>query len=320
MRGDDIQAEILCHKALYQARSKQEICVCLCAEQILARIAILRGDVDGFFTSLDNIKNYAKDSSNLYILRMVDISLSVISVALDTTDMLAKWFCDTESINKKVYNRAIPYVNILYSHQLIKNKRYAELLAMVDNSISMAKEMNYILPQIYCLIFKARINYANGHENKALKNLEEAFLLAFPEKIYLPFAQFIYMEDILFKANISPKPCHDTTSELSNSNIYSPFSKIYEIIPNWKEDIKNIISLFNRYHKGRNVILNALNQEKSPLTPREREVAILVKARLTHNEIAEKLYISKATVRTILYNAYSKLGIHSKSELYNLDI
>lgn len=320
MRGDDIQAEILCHKALYQARSKQEICVCLCAEQILARIAILRGDVDGFFTSLDNIKNYAKDSSNLYILRMVDVCLSVISVALDTTDMIAKWFCDTESINKKVYNRAIPYVNILYSHQLIKKKRYAELLAMVDNSISMAKEMNYILPQIYFYIFKSRVNYANGYEHKAMENLEEAFLLAFPEKIYLPFAQFIYMEDILFKANISPKPCHDTTSELSNSNIYSPFSKIYEIIPNWKEDIKNIISLFNRYHKGRNVILNALNQEKSPLTPREREVAILVKARLTHNEIAEKLYISKATVRTILYNAYSKLGIHSKSELYNLDI
>jgi len=24
-------------------------------------------------------------------------------------------------------------------------------------------------------------------------------------------------------------------------------------------------------------------------------------------------------VRTILYNAYSKLGIHSRSELYNLD-
>lgn len=120
MRGDDVQAEILCHKALYQARSKKEICICLCAEQVLARIAILPGDEDGFFTAIDNIKNYAKESPNLYILRMVDICLSVISVALDTTDLIAKWFWDTEIINKKVYTRAVPYVNILHSHLLVK--------------------------------------------------------------------------------------------------------------------------------------------------------------------------------------------------------
>jgi LuxR family maltose regulon positive regulatory protein len=122
MRGDDTQAEILCHKALYLARSKQDTCVCLCAEQVLARIAILRGDVDGFITSLENIRVYAKESSNMYILRMVDICLSVISVALDTTDMVAKWLCDTESIGKNVYTRAIPYATILYSHLLVREK------------------------------------------------------------------------------------------------------------------------------------------------------------------------------------------------------
>jgi len=46
---------------------------------------------------------------------------------------------------------------------------------------------------------------------------------------------------------------------------------------------------------------------------------MLAKARFSHKEIAEKLYISQATVRTILYNAYSKLGIHSRAELYDLD-
>ena len=65
--------------------------------------------------------------------------------------------------------------------------------------------------------------------------------------------------------------------------------------------------------------MDALSQEKSSLTPREKEVTILAKARFSNQEIAEKLFISKATVRTILYNAYSKLGIHSRSELYNLD-
>ena len=323
MRGDDIQAEILCHKALYQARSKKETCICLCAEQVLARIAILRGDVDGFFTALENIKGYSNESSNLYILRMVDICLSVISVALDTTDMVAKWFCDTESISKKVYARAVPYVNILYSYLLVREKRHAELLGLVDDAISMAKEMNYIFPQVYSFIFKARVCYTSGREREAMEILEEALVMALPDKIYLPFAQFIYMGAILSKAHICSLTCSDTFfASLNSDETENPVqsSEVLGKIPGWKADIDKIMTLFNRYHKGRNIILNALNQAKSPLTAREREVAILAKARLSHKEIAEKLYISKATVRTIIYNAYNKLGIHSKSELSNIDL
>ncbi len=319
MRGDDIQAEILCHKALYQARSKRETCICLCVEQVLAQVAILRGDVDGFFTALENIKSYAKESSNLYMLRMVDICLSVISVALDTTDMVAKWFCDIQSIRKKVYARAVPYVNILYSHLLVRKKRHAELLGLVDNVIGMSKEMNYIFPQVYSFIFKARVCYTSDREREALENLKEAFGLALPDKIYLPFAQFAYMGDILSKAHICPAAHCDIFSLSYEADSHVPSSEVLETIPGWKADINNIMALYNRYHKGRNIILNALNQVKSPLTPRERELAILAKARLSHQEIAEKLYISKATVRTTLYNAYSKLGIHSKAELHSID-
>jgi len=52
-----------------------------------------------------------------------------------------------------------------------------------------------------------------------------------------------------------------------------------------------------------------------PLTPREREIARLARDRLSAREIADRLYISKATVRTILRSVYSKLDIHSKTEL-----
>lgn len=303
MRGDDIQAEILCHKAQYQARNKNEIYVCLCAEQILARIAILRGDVEGFFTAVENIKSYVKEGSNLYILRMVDICLSVISASLGTTDMVAKWFWNIENVSKKVYSRAVPYVNILYLELLLSKNRYAELLGLADNFIGMAKEMNYILPQIYNWIYKAQAYYRTGREREALENLEKAFLLAFPDKIYLPFAQFKFIGDILSKEYIWPITNQEAT----------------ESIPEWKVGIDNIMQLYNQCHKGQTIILNAFNKEKSHLTPREREVAILAKARLSHKEIAEKLYISKATVRTILYNVYSKLGIHSKVELDKID-
>jgi LuxR family maltose regulon positive regulatory protein len=312
VRGDDVQAEVLCHKALYQARSKRETCICLCAEQTLARIAILRGDVDGFFTALENIKDYANESSNLYMLRMVDICLSVISVALDITDLVANWIYDTESISRKVYARAVPYVNILYSHLLNGRNRHAELLGMVDNAIGMAKDMDYVLPQVYSYLYKTMAYYKSGREQEALENLEEAFALALPDKVYLPFAQFKNMGEFLSRSYIC-------AGAHGKEEIHVHESKAIEKNPRFKEAIANIMTLTNRYNKGRTIILNAINQTKSPLTPREREVAILAKSRLSHSEIAEKLYISKATVRTILHNAYCKLGIHSKSELYNLD-
>jgi LuxR family maltose regulon positive regulatory protein len=56
------------------------------------------------------------------------------------------------------------------------------------------------------------------------------------------------------------------------------------------------------------------------LSQREREVARLTQERLSVKEIADKLYISESTVRTIQRNMYRKLDIHAKSELYMLEL
>ncbi len=58
-----------------------------------------------------------------------------------------------------------------------------------------------------------------------------------------------------------------------------------------------MLELGKRHEKGVKII-----SDKTPLTPRERE-------------IADRLYISEATVRTILRSVYSKLDIHSKIKL-----
>jgi DNA-binding CsgD family transcriptional regulator len=53
----------------------------------------------------------------------------------------------------------------------------------------------------------------------------------------------------------------------------------------------------------------------SGLTTREREVARLAAQRLTAQEIADRLFISRRTVETHLARVYTKLGVASKSEL-----
>ena len=51
---------------------------------------------------------------------------------------------------------------------------------------------------------------------------------------------------------------------------------------------------------------------------REREIIPLLNQGLSNREIAEKLFVSLATVKTHLHNIYEKTGAKSRYELFNL--
>ena len=54
------------------------------------------------------------------------------------------------------------------------------------------------------------------------------------------------------------------------------------------------------------------------LTPREREIVILVGAGRTNREIGAELYLSEKTVRNYLSAAFAKLGISRRAEIVAL--
>ena len=55
---------------------------------------------------------------------------------------------------------------------------------------------------------------------------------------------------------------------------------------------------------------------KTPiLTPREREVAELIKQGFTNKQIAARLYISISTVKITISNIFDKMGIKSRVQL-----
>jgi DNA-binding NarL/FixJ family response regulator len=53
-------------------------------------------------------------------------------------------------------------------------------------------------------------------------------------------------------------------------------------------------------------------QAVESLTPREREVLVLLAEGLSDKEIAERLYVGSGTVRTHVVNIFVKLGVHSR--------
>lgn len=311
MKGDDNEAEILCYKAFYEARNYKQTGICISIELILAQIAILRGDVKSYFTLVENIKNYAKENSDLYILHMVEESMSIISMILGIEDYMASWLYDMENIKEVIYAPAVPHVKTLYSKLLLIKKRYNELYGVsqliLDEIRNKGGSMKYMMPQVYLLIYLAIANRNNGNDIEAQRYLNEAFDIALADEIYLPFAQQDNMEDFISEILVN-----------NSANYKSDYSSYLTAISSGTERLTRLAELrklCQRQSKGVRIIRKAIQQDKSPLTPREREVANLARDRLTAKEIADKLYISEATVRTILKNVYRKLDIHSKKEL-----
>ena len=56
-------------------------------------------------------------------------------------------------------------------------------------------------------------------------------------------------------------------------------------------------------------------QSPSVLSPREREIAILIARGLTNRQIADTLSISPATVERHVVNIFGKLGFHARSQV-----
>ncbi len=309
MRGDDKEAEIQCYKALYEAQSFKNIDIQVCVKLLFVRIAILRGDVEGYFSAVKNIQNYPNENTSLYVLQMVEYCMSIISLLLNDKDYVSPWFYDMENIKKTVYAPVVPHAQLIHFFLLILEKRYNQFYAMcqyeIDQARNSTQNIKYVMPQVYRLIFFAVAKRSNGEYLEAQKYLKEALNLALPDKVYLPFAQQECMIEFLSELNTT----HNNTPNTRNTNLKPDF--LYDK----NNDFEAIIELCKRQKKGVSIIRKAIHQGRSPLTPREREIALLAKERLSAKEIADMLYISDMTVKATLRSVYSKLDVHSKAEL-----
>lgn len=291
MRGDDENAEIMCYKAFNDAKAASRISLILCAELVLARINILRGNVEQYLKSVQRIKDY-ENKGELYVKRISEQCISYLNLSLDLKDNVSQWLFNMEDIKKVVYKPVLPLVQMLYLKILLLENRHNEFFGVFESILEHEKVKNqyqYIIVRLCGYETAALAKYKDGKTSQAQQYLDKAITLALEDKIYLPLVEHFSILEPLFESAKSIIKDSDAMSEL--------------------------IKLGQRQSKGKNEIIKAVKIKDSPLTPREREVALLAKKRMSAREIAEILYISEKTVRTMLKSVYSKLEIHSKYEL-----
>jgi DNA-binding NarL/FixJ family response regulator len=89
----------------------------------------------------------------------------------------------------------------------------------------------------------------------------------------------------------------------------------------WSDRVEQSLELTVRaVHAGQVVVpRDVLQKRQTPeFTNREKQALSMVIMGLTNHEIAQKLFVSENTVKSHLYTAYKKLGVHSRAEAQRL--
>jgi len=285
MRGEDTSAEVLCHKAIYLANSQKQDCICFVAEMTLLRIALLRGDLEGFENIKKNILERTKNSIESAVKRMADLALSFVCVLVEENAM-PEWLTDSNKVTGVLYDVAIPFGVLTHLRWLLYQGNNARVLGIAQGALPAAEQHHFILPQVYFHLFIAIASHRLGQKKEAETALECALSLALPDEIYLPFAEY--------------------------SEIIAPLLKLQEK----NSHINKLTALCTRHRLGVDKIRKAAMYGQ--LSPRESEVAHLAAAGLNNKDIASRLLISQETVKSTMKSIFQKLGIRSRVQLQEL--
>lgn len=291
--GNDTEAEKICYSAKYLGKESSDISVRICAEFLLARINILRGDVNGYKLAYANLNGYAAKKPTRIIKKLAELCTSYLNSILLKTDGISSWLSDLDQISATLYKPAIPFGYIIYVKQLLIHKKYTEIIGISDAIIENAEKKNCHYMVIYHLILLAIAKHQCKQQDAA-QHLRRALTIAIPSKIYLPFAELgefiIPILELVDKTSLNK----------------SALNEIHKLCLSHKLGVERIRKL--------------LHPTASILTNREKEIAFLAKEGFKNKEIAEMLFISNETVKSALKNIYSKLEINSKVQLGKIEI
>ena len=278
------EAEKAAHRAVFEAQSKKQSSVVQSAKFVLAAITLAQGNAEKLFDTLISLSESASDNEEDMCRYTLDLIFSYIYAFSHRTDKVCAWLADGDITETRLAAMTIPFAQIVYAKVLLERKEYLKLLAYCPFARGRAEAGHTVLPQIYFYVFEACASTALGDRTAAEEALKKAFALSRDDKIVMPFAQ-----------------C---------------FSAIEPLLAAFPEDemLRNIRRMGADFEKA----MTQIGSGKAKLSPREAEVAELIRQGFTNKQIAARLYISLSTVKMTVSNIFEKTGVKSRAQLSDI--
>lgn len=288
--GDIQNAEFFAKKAIYKAKTMQQTGIILCAYFTLMRVCLLQGNISA-------AKELAVRTRTVWLINpQYDISLQNTVIYNSTMDMFEGYLYGTlnlrELIPKWLQTGELPFENlmmqglafpyIIYTKAVLLTQNWVELEVLCETVENQYRIYHNQLGLLHNAIYASVAKYNLYGLKAGMITLRQALKEAQMDGILLPFAE--------------------------NATFILPM--LYEIQKEGGIDpfyLDSLIGLSEQYQKNLKV-----NSSTAHLTERELQVINLLAQGLTNREMADRLYLSVASIKKHLENIYSKLGVNNK--------
>lgn len=284
------EVEFYAKKAIYEAKTKMQIGIILCANFTIMRLYIIRGEI----SKTRRLLSETKDLLSVYSEEMSVQSRAVYSTTialcegyiygcLGEKDKIPRWLCTGDmSLGTFMYN-GMAFQYIVYGKAVLLSQDWLELEALCESFKGKFKvfhnQLGFLHNLIYATVVKANLYGIEEGVKVLIKSLKEAE----KDKIVLPFAENAdYILPILY--------------EIKNRN---EIDEIY---------LEHVIEASEHYSKT----IKRMKNNPSRLTKRETEVLRLLAEGLTRAQISSELCISISAVKRYIEAIYKKLNVNNK--------
>ena len=182
-----------------------------------------------------------------------------------------------------------------FARYLVANGDFRAAEKVASNVLQVVREAGNVRQQVYTLVVLALAREGTGRRATALESLGRATALGEPGKFSRPFT-------------LGGEKLAELIADLKDLTARSPGPK--------ECGSRSYLNHLQRDFgiAGKPVRPEAIETLSEPLTVRETEVLQLVAGGMRNQEIADQLFISLATVKRHIANAYNKLQVTHRTE------
>lgn len=291
-RGDYDKAEIGAYRAVYEAVSKMQTSIAICATLVLARVALIKGNKDLLTEAQARLKDLSSRDIEDLTRYTYDMADGYIAMLTDDYGRIKPWLKDGRIDANHLAFLAQPYAFIIFERYLLARKDYAKLIGISQMALKLSSIFPNLLTTLYTKIYCASAYEAMGSRKEAVNELAAALEMAGPDNMLLPFA-----ENYAFIKSILPDAL-----QVQKGGAAQEMGKL---IAKMAEDLE----------KG----IDKIGISGPKLSDRERQVLELVKRGLTNGEIAKEQLVSLSTVKKQVSSLLLKYGLASREQLKDID-
>ncbi len=276
-------AELNAFKAIYKARTKNQISIIICASLTLMRLYIYQGKPIEALELLLQLQADVALRSTIYLNTALELVKGYIYACLGRYESIPVWLQNGDMSPAQFMFQGVAFNYIVYGKAVLLSKNYVKLEILTEEFKHYFSVFNTQLGFLHNKILEAAAKYRLYGMDAGCAALAEAIAMARGDHIILPFAE--YASAII-----------DMVRSLHHSDSRNMY-------------VKTILEACERYISGlRHVTSSAVS-----LSGREVEILKHAAEGLKRDEIAHRLHLAPGTVKNYLENIYRKLEVSGRA-------